>query len=467
MAKCDLSIELDEPEETRSGGGSISGIVRVHVDSDVNCKALEVQSGWRTHGRGNVTAATAANMILFEGQWRAGENYEYRFELSIAEWPPSYHGHYLNVDHFVDARARIPWGFDPKASSPFWMQPSRDADAASQSKRSAGEAKGPVGCLVGMAMSTVLVFGFGAVLAELGVFAILFLILPLAGIGYWLVRFALPNFLLGSVHHEFASESVSPGQQASGELKIRPRKNVSVDGITLSFQAREQCVSGSGSNRTTHKHIFFDDLEKLSGPGSFVAGQEYRFPFMVHLPEDAPYSMNLDDNVLIWSATLRVAIRGWPDWVKELPIRVVPSGAKVEPGNAGPTSQGYRNSTHDDSPGAEITFGETATHLWAARGQRRHLNTIVEAVTGLTFDLEVQVERRLLYRGDDDSHVYKDGYAVWAHYQDPELPMVLYAPHELADEFEQPSRDLWRGQGTIIGWDHDHDRLQVKLLPPL
>ena len=73
------------------------------------------------------------------------------------------------------------------------------------------------------------------------------------------------------------------------------------------------------------------------------------------------------------------------------------------------------------------------------------------------------VERRLLYAGDDDPHLYKDGYAIWAHYPDPALPMVIYVPHELADEFEQIGRDAWSGRGTIVGWDRRHGRLQVKL----
>ncbi len=88
---------------------------------------------------------------------------------------------------------------------------------------------------------------------------------------------------------------------------------------------------------------------------------------------------------------------------------------------------------------------------------------LVEAVAGLSFTMEAIVERRLLYSGDDDPHVFQDGYAVWAHYPEPPLPLVLYVPHQLADEFEQIGRDVWRGRGTIVGWDQRHRRLQVKL----
>ena len=57
-----------------------------------------------------------------------------------------------------------------------------------------------------------------------------------------------------------------------GELIIRPRKNVSINGVTMHFQAREQCVSGSGSNRTTHKNVFFEKLETLQAATTLTAG---------------------------------------------------------------------------------------------------------------------------------------------------------------------------------------------------
>ena len=463
MTKCDLSIELDDPDTVHVGGEIITGVVRVRVAEDVKCKGLEVQSGWRTHGRGNVAADMAATMTLFAGEWNAGESAEYRFELPIAAWPPSYHGHHLNIDHYVDVRAKIPWGLDPKVSAPFMMQPAAGpAELHAQKKNNAVEVKGPVGCVLAMVILGIIMLGFGVALVELGLFALFFLMVPLAGFGYWLFRSFLPKFLLGDVQYQLASEHVSPGQATTGELIIRPRRNVSVNGVTLNFQAREQCVSGSGSNRTTHKHVFFEKLETLQGTTTLTAGQEHRFRFSVQLPENAPYSIDLDDNNLIWSTTLRVDIPRWPDWVQELPILVIPSGVRDQSQPHQVAAAAQQVDPSDDG----ITFGETANHLWSVRSDRDQLEILVEAVTGLTFDLEAQIERRLLYGGDDDPHLYKDGYAVWAHYTGPELPMVLYVPHELAGEFEQTGPELWHGRGTIVGWDSLHNRLQVKLLRP-
>ena len=120
----------------------------------------------------------------------------------------------------------------------------------------------------------------------------------------------------------------------------------------------------------------------------------------------------------------------------------------------------------DSTADGGITFAETAEHIWSVRDDVEQVETLVDAVSGLTFQLEAFVERRLLYSGDEDPHVYEDGYAVWAHHTEPPLPMVLYVPHELADEFEQIGRDKWAGRGTIVGWDNAHRRLQIKLERP-
>lgn len=476
MAKCDLTIELDQPRSVHSGGGKITGVVRVAVDADVKCSGLEVTSVWKTHGRGNVATGQAGKATLFTGEWRAGENPEYRFELPIADWPPTYHGHYLNVDHYVDARAKIPWSFDPKDSAPFLMRPSCGPDGATIAKN-ATEVKGIAGCIIGVAILVFMAVFLG-MMAAAGPFALVFLLIPAIGGVIWFFRVFLPKYLLGEVQYGLVPEAISPGDASTGELVIRPRKNVAINGVTLLLEGREQCVSGSGSNRTTHKKVFFEKLDTLQVATTLQAGNEHRYALRVDVPEDAPHSIDLNDNDLIWSAKLRVDIPRWPDWVKEIQLQVVPSGKAdelvetAEPPTVtapAPTSApAPASATPQPSPSTGgITFAETAAHLWESRGNRQQTATLVEAVTGLTFDFEANIERRLLYAGDEDPHVYEDGYAVWARFTDPELPMVLYVPHELADEFEQVGRGAWAGRGTIVGWDSLHDRLQIKLQRPL
>jgi SpoOM protein len=450
MAKCDLSIELDDPQAVYPGGGTIKGVVRVTVDANVKCSGLVVTSNWKTHGRGNVASEEFGEVTLFAGEWRAGEKSEYRFELPIGNWPPSYHGHYLNIDHYIDARVKIPWAFDPKASHPFQMRPTCGVEGVTSPTRVV-QANVFVKFIFVIVLMGMLIGGL-AVIALAGVVGLFFLLLPLGGFGYWFLRHFLPKYALGDVQCDFGSAQASPGESVTGELLIRPRKAISIGGVSLSFEAREECVSGSGSSRTTHRHTLFEQSHVLQGAIQLTPGNEHRFPFQVELPQDAPYSVDLDDNDLIWSATLRVDIPRWPDWVKvALPRPTQPTPLVSAP----PVSS------------AEITFQETAQHLDAVRGNRQQLEALVEAVSGLTFDIEAIVERRLLYSGEDDPHLYQGGYAVWAHFPDPELPLVLYVPRDWGDEFEQMNQGICRGRGTVVGWDHLHDRLQVKLESPV
>lgn len=473
MAKCDLWIELDDPEKMYAGGGTITGVVKVQADANVKCKGLEVSSGWKTHGRGNVDTGTIATENLFSGEWTAGEQTEYRFELPIADWPPSYHGHYLNVDHYIDARAKIPWGFDPKVSVPFLMRPTVGSEGAIKHSN-ATEISGTIGCIIAAVFVSLFV-GIGGMVAIMtfpfGL--ILFLLVGGSGFGFWFFKKFLPKYLLGDVNYFIVEETLTPGQNVNGELVIQPRRNVPVNAITVHFQAREQCVSGSGSNRTTHKNVFFEKIVTLQESTTLAAGQEHRFKLDFQLPDNAPYSIDLSDNDLIWSAALRVDIPRWPDWTKEIALTVVPSGEAVDQVT---DSGGEQNMPPlpveppvvgaDGDSGSDITFAETAQHLWSTRQDREQVEMLVEAVSGLTFSIEAIVERRLLYSGEEDPHVYKDGYAVWAHFTDPPLPLVVYVPHELADEFERAGRDGWQGRGTIVGWDSQHGRLQVKLERP-
>lgn len=494
MAKCELSIELDEADRFHEANGIISGVVHVTVDADVRCKGLEVESVWRTHGRGNVATGTNATETLFQGEWQGGNTFSYRFDLPISGWPPTYHGHFLNVDHYVDARAHIPWAFDPKDSAPFRVRPQSGGSDLSMAA--------PTSASSDVARIIVVIFAITFSLAILtvtfftGPFALLVLIFPAAGFLFWFIRKFLPRWLLGEVSCDFLVDTVSPGEMVEGELKIRPNKSVAINAITLRLQSLEKVVSGSGSNRTTHKHVIHDQTILLQDSSTLSAGETHCFPLRIDLPEDAAFSLDLSDNKLLWNATLRVDIPRWPDWVQEIPVAVVPPEQLHRVGGRSSLQSDKANTTDQvnlpasevtadaftvpasidneaaeatepaEAAGQGVTFDETVNHFWRLRDQRSEVETLAEAVSGLTLEMEARIERRLLYGGADDPHVYKDGYAVWARYTDPPLPMVLYVPHDFADDFEQIGHEIWRGFGTIVGWDGVHGRLQIKIERP-
>ena len=88
MAKCDLVVELDEPDRVYHSEETVQGKVHVDVDSDVKCSGLVISCGWKTHGRGNVAMGKADEETVFSGVWTGGNTYQYRFSLPAASWPP-------------------------------------------------------------------------------------------------------------------------------------------------------------------------------------------------------------------------------------------------------------------------------------------------------------------------------------------------------------------------------------------
>ena len=103
----------------RIGGETVSGNVKVTTTGPVKCGGLELTSCWSTHGRGNVEKGEVDQCTVFEGEWEANREYCYPFTLKTAAWPPTYYGTYVNVSHYVCARAKLPWSSDPKTEAEF------------------------------------------------------------------------------------------------------------------------------------------------------------------------------------------------------------------------------------------------------------------------------------------------------------------------------------------------------------
>ena len=473
MSKPQLSIELADPDRVYQGGDTIKGVVRVHAQGDIACKGLVIQSVWRTHGRGNVASGEGEVTTAFTGQWRAGEKQEYPFELKVADWPPSYHGHYLNVDHYVETRAKIAWAFDPKTAVPFLMRPiSGPQDESAESSTGSRAVIAIFAVFFAITFGGIFIAVAGSVMG-MGWMALVMAIVPMAGLGYWFIRKWMPKYLLGEVTCHLTEPHLAAGDHLKSELVITPRRSVSINGITLKVTAREQVVSGSGSNKTTHRHEFFDQEQNLTDATTLKPEETVRIPIDFPLPQDAPPSLDLPSNQLIWEATLRIDIPRWPDWVKNLRFTVVPSRqSAVEQPQPSTVQQAAQQShsrpassagTGSAGTGAGITWNETVEHLWQARGDRQQREMLIEAVTGMTFPVTAIIERRLLYGGDHDPNIYPDGHSVWARVPDPEFPLVLFVPHDMGDEFEQLGRQTWNGRATVVGWDDDHQRLQLAM----
>ncbi|WP_164104006.1 sporulation protein [Candidatus Laterigemmans baculatus] len=476
MAKCDLSIEMADGDRIVRGGERVRGTVVVRPDGDFNCKGLQISTRWETHGRGNIDSGEVDSVTAFEGEWRAGETYRYEFDLASGTWPPTYHGSFLTVEHVVRATAKLPWKFDPTVAHPFRVYVTSAPESGAPEVKA--KSNGPIATF----LITLFLIVFGLVFLLNPFFWCFGAVVAVFSGGWWFFRKVLPKRRLGPVEFRLDTPRLSPGETVRAELVVKPKKNITLNGITMHLHAKEVCVSGSGTNRTTHAETVHEERISVMAAGELQADKEHRFPIEATLPMRPIYSIDLSDNDIEWTAKLRIDIPRWPDWVEEQKIKVVPPtqpaaaaallpGARdAELGNdafAGLGEQGSNPSTPlpQDSPEpAGVSFEETVNLVWANREQFEMIDQVVEAVQGLVMNVSVDIERRSLYADSDEpSFADREGTNFLATYPDPPQPIMLHirglSLSQVAD-IERQKR--WSGPAQIVGYDRDERRLLVK-----
>jgi len=339
MAKCAINIELESSSARYTPGQVIRGVVTVAVDSDVKCNGLSVDLVWRTHGRGNRCSQIATGLILFEGQWTAGQDISYPFELQPPDGPMSYHGHYLNVDWYVSARADIPWAIDPKAEQEILLEPGPQSDPLSY-------IAGEVGASnvfdrrrsnAGTISKAQFIFSLPFLLIGLGVLAfgifgpdvdsrvgmVLFGLVFSLG-GFWICYGALRNSLasrkLGAIRLAWPEQPVQPGESYPLALHFNAIENLNA--VNMSLICRETVTSGSGTNRSTYSMDVFSAPIQLKQAAE--TGKQVTMQAALELPREAAPSFYAPDNELSWVIAVHIDVAKWPDWKRELYLDVRP-----------------------------------------------------------------------------------------------------------------------------------------------
>ncbi|MFN7972891.1 MAG: hypothetical protein U0166_11170 [Acidobacteriota bacterium] len=339
-SKCEIAIVLDKPATTYGMGELVSGRVEVRADADVACKKLTLTLELRTHGRGNTATKTIDETVLFEGQWHAGQQEIYEFEIGAPPGPITYHGTLINVDWYLRARADIPWAIDAKAEQDFEVVPGAEpmedygsgclpaASAPLAATSLAIAAQRRIGGVV-LAAAMVLMFAVGMVRGAAGratptlCFASLVLV-TVGGVIAVAARNKIASRKLGVVEGAVGGPVVPRGTALPVSLSFQPPGPIAIERITATLLAREAATSGSGTRRTTHHHTVHDETIELAPGRRVVAGETVAVDGSIPIPKDAACAFSLPSNTLTWELTLRIHVQGWPDWVKVYPIVVVP-----------------------------------------------------------------------------------------------------------------------------------------------
>ena len=469
MPSCNVQIEVDG-DQPFVAGSEVHGRVIIHADEDVRSKGVWIRPLWRTHGRGNTSSETFESQKLHEGPIQAGQRLSCPFTIRIADWPPSYSGTHIQIQHYVDAWVDVPWKFDPKDRQSVQVVASESPVEAPSEMGGRGKA---IGCTIGA-----LVLGFFTFIGFqiIGVYALLALaVISSILFAGWLIFSHLPRRRLGHVEIEWPRAAV--GTISHGTLRITPKRSVTTGPITLQIEGAESAVSGSGTNRTTHTHRIHLHEQTVRDSLLLKSGLTETIPLPIEIAANLPPSISLSSNSIHWKARLRVSLPGWPDFRHAQSFVVVPprigepsdrprvegaspvSAAATPEGSASPAAVSPQSSNGSPEP---FSFGEIAKHVYGVREDEATRDRVVEAVQGMRMPIFFCVDRRLLYTGDDP-HVRPDDYAVWANASDPPLPLVLYVAHDLGDDLEQFGDEVLVADGEILDWDDRHRRLRIRL----
>ncbi|MCA9246916.1 MAG: hypothetical protein KDA42_07360 [Planctomycetales bacterium] len=331
MAKCDLTIEFERPNRTYHTGEEVRGQIVVRANQDVRCDELAVEHFWQTHGRGNRDTGDRARTVLFTGEWRVGEVASYPFRFLAPPGPATYRGNYINVDHYVAARVSVPWAFDPKCQEEFLLAPTPPeyfagiemADDAVQKLGGFSNAVSVPLAVILLVVGALCFFPFGIILIPVGLVML-----------YFAIRKQMAEKRIGDVELCLDSINVVPGGHVPLALSVRPRKSTPHNGITARLVGQEKAVSGSGTNKSTHTHTFFDETTTLVAAGTLDPAAPLALQTQVPIPADAAYSFFAPENKVLWHLTVRIDVPRWPDWVHTHVLLVRPflrNGASRDP----------------------------------------------------------------------------------------------------------------------------------------
>ncbi|MBW2704224.1 MAG: hypothetical protein JRF33_25670 [Deltaproteobacteria bacterium] len=355
MAKCKIFLHMDKTDFRQLE--KITGEVRVQVNEDCKCKALTIQTGWKTQGWGRMESGMGTGATLFSGTWRAGNKYRYPFQLATTVGPCSYDGDLIKLEWQAWTQADIPWASDPKAAKKIVLLPGAVKnyfngkpmpDQASDQEvfsiqNAAKMTKGQRARLMIGLLLMVLSF---MKLAEgwhhktpwsdpLQVIGILVFLLGLGLLLYEPFHAILTTSKLGHITLSIKPLTFFPGQIGEILLQVPEAGDSGMTRIIVELQARESATKQTqhhgrslvtGEKYGTRQQVVYTQvMEENSEDLGVTPGQPYQSVIPLQIPQDAPLSLDLKWNRLDWSVSVRLEIPPWPNWKRTQDIRVLPS----------------------------------------------------------------------------------------------------------------------------------------------
>lgn len=511
MSKCDFWIEFDRANRTYRTGELVRGKLAVSVNKTVECRDLKLTGLWRTHGRGNQARGDYYNKSLFQGKLNEGERHEFEFEFQIPPTPTTYHGTLINVDHYVTARVDVPWAFDAVGEADFVVLQGDSPQDTEAPLATFAPSTSKIGVFIGSSVAAVLIL---AGLVFIPVFGIgLLMIAAGAVILFFTFRNVLAERKLGPVECVVAPTQQVPGGELGIRVSMTPRKSVSITQIKITFAGHEIAVSGSGTNKTTHRHQLHSETSVIASNLTLQPGVNHTTEYFLTCPETNAYSFALGENRVAWSIQVHLDIPRWPDWVQSVNVYLIPpvadrpatqnDAASKDPASPSPRIEtiletpfaavpepnaANRSIETSTDPTVQLVYDELetgaletndafvpqsstlaslisiASSLRAADRYGSQRTKIVENHNSEVFEVEITVDRFAPTFGVYDAAEYRSGMTVIGKLGSTDLPVAVQFPETRNDDVKSLTQGApWRGLAILHRWDDLYDRLELRV----
>jgi hypothetical protein len=482
MSKCDVTIAFARPERNFVGDESVDGTVVVRAKDDFTAKKITLKCFWETHGRGNRDSDSShAGILEHDIPFRAGEERRFPFRLRAPHGPPTYHGTYLNVDHYVEAEVDLAWSKNPKDRQDFLLRagPSYEGPPTPEPFPRLGLPsgigapsdvkvwKGPVANTVGCGLGAIFL-----VFVLLFFFAFWPVVIVLGGVGaFFYARHRMVRSRVGKVEFSVDPIRVEAGDACAVRLAFRAEKATQLNAITVRLVAQEICTSGSGTNRTTRTQEVVAEEHELRGAGALGSGEQVDIELAMTVPDRDVYSFEAKNNKLRWIAEARIDIPGWPDWTgKESLVVLQPVGSDaftgLEPGPEVapprtpppvPDGQGLPPAMTSDLEGLLAAIQATDRYS----DQR---DALLAQSIGIECVLEVRTHTTEWTSGFDDDG-YRDGRSIVGTLAGTSIELHARFPKRVNSAIDAVTRDDHvRIRAIFKGWDRLLDRAEFDVL---
>jgi len=419
-----------------------------------------------------------------------GEEHEISFSLLSPAHPVTYHGTMINVDHYVSVQMNVPWAFNPKAEEDYLLV-AGEPPAHFVGSRNEIIALTPAAgksSIAGKVILGIIVAGLLMVVAAFALF-LLPIILLIAGF-VWLRRKALAG-RLGEVTLSIPHVVVAPGEQWTARIQFQPRKQFRINNIGLTLLGKETATSGSGTKATTHTHKILEQKLDVRANAMLAAGELVSEEFTFAFPPTDAFSLELSDNKIQWTATVRIDIPAFPDWSKTQPLQVVPvsflrnltdaplmtssdsnaSFPSKSNTSLAPPATASESLESDEEESVESAIQEMSSDLLelvvTLNAAPRHGNArgdIVSNAADQIFEAAILIDRVTSLMGVTVSDPrYEYGKSVTGTIDGTDQAIQVITLESQNNEIDDLRRgDVWQTQITLIDWDSLYNRINAR-----